>query len=808
MEYIAHLSKDGLREQTVNEHSKNVVLKSQKYAEDTNTQAISSLAGWLHDVGKLTKKFTGYIYGDTDYKRGDIDHSYAGAKYILSIAPDSETAKLIAKAIVSHHGLHDWCPETEKGSYDYYDYLEKRTSKTDCYSEIKENINTIISDEEILFLLNKADKEYSNIKNICDSLSKQITAEDLNLKNRPRFKNENNRCPMNQDTFLYFYMGMFERLILSILMDADRTDTASFAYNHDIELFFNTEKVFKNLQYNINNLLKSFSVKTDPINKQRQSISDRCFKFAQDNKVDICRLIVPTGGGKTLSSLRFASEYALRNNKKKIIYIAPFMSILEQNSDIICNLAGKENTLEHYSDFLANIEQKKDLEEYELRSILWDSPVITTTLVQFLNSLFSSNSASIRRMHRLANSVIVIDELQSIPSRCMALFNLAINFLAKVCNCTIVLCSATQRIEEIDENNNAGYENCFKILVDNNNSMTGSYNEDFLVFKRTEVIPKVKTSGWSIKEVALFCKEQFELNGNLLLIANTKQEVKDLFKEIKSLNISNTEIIHLSTNMCPAHRKATIDRMKSNIDDKRIICVTTQLIEAGVDISFRCVVRISAGLDNIAQAAGRCNRNGETGIISPTYVLNLESENLGSALLDIQMAQIAADDIMINNKYADLLSVEAINDFMKSKIKRTRKEIEYPTSKNETTLFRLLSDVPIIKKRKRNKYIGQQAFKTAGDSFKVIDNGDVTSIVVPYNETATALIKELSSEGSYNRFNALRQIQRYTVDVYNYNFNKLLESGKVQEISDGIYELKKEHYSKDFGIIFDNDSDL
>lgn len=175
--------------------------------------------------------------------------------------------------------------------------------------------------------------------------------------------------------------------------------------NRETECFFDSNKVWENTEVKLKAKYREFAKETGKINERRMKISENCLRFA-DHRVGICRLIVPTGGGKTLSSLRFAVEYCKRFNKERIFYIAPFMSILEQNSDVIKDIVGSENFLEHYSDFAQNIDDKDGLNEYELRTDKWDSPVISTTLVQFLNSIFSSRTASVRRFHRLANSVI------------------------------------------------------------------------------------------------------------------------------------------------------------------------------------------------------------------------------------------------------------------------------------------------------------------------------------------------------------------------------------------------------------------
>lgn len=333
------------------------------------------------------------------------------------------------------------------------------------------------------------------------------------------------------------------------------------------------------------------------------------------NDVGIAQLIVPTGGGKTLSALRFAIEYAVEHKKERIFYISPFMSILEQNGDVIREIAGDDNYLEHHSDMYCKIIDNKhkskeevndELEDYELRCRHWDKQVICTTMVQFFDTLFSSRTEALRRMHRFTDSVIIIDEVQSIPIRCVYLFNLAMNFLSEFMGCTIVLCSATQPT----------FEQCkYPIMLDKDSSMTGDYTKDFEDFKRTEVVSLLNNQGNTYEEAAVICMDKYRENGNLLFVVNTKTATAEIFRNVTQLNDEEeikAKVVHLSTNMCPAHRRKAIDDIRRMLDNnERVICITTQLIEAGVDISFKCVIRSSAGLDNIAQAAGRCNRNGE-----------------------------------------------------------------------------------------------------------------------------------------------------------------------------------------------------
>lgn len=628
MEFAAHI--EGERIQTVQKHCFDTSQLCAEYCSLFDAENIGKLQGLLHDAGKLCEEFDSYIRGNSSARRGEIDHSYAGAKFITEISDDEcrGAALIIARTIISHHGLHDWVDEKCRN------YFSERISRTKKYDQIKANIICIADESEIKELLLKASEEYKALRSRIKKLSQNKT-----------------ECA--------FYLGALERMLESALIDADRTDTASFMSDIEIKEKCDVSELWKTMRDRINEKLGFFSDRTDRISIQRRSISDRCKEFAK-NDVRVCRMIVPTGGGKTLSSLRFAIEYCIEHGMERIIYTAPFMSILEQNSDEIRSIAGDANFTEHHSDALAELdpdEDPNDYSEYELHTERWDSSVIATTMVQFLNTLFSGKSSSVRRMHRLCRSVIIIDEVQSLPIKCVNIFNLAINFLTNICGAVVVLCSATQPVTE---------ETAYPMYIDHNASMTGDYKNDFEVFKRTDIIPNNDPYGLSYEETACFCMDKFREAGNLLIIVNTKSSALNVYNHLKEKCSGNTEVIHLSTNMCPQHRREKIQLIRELLNEnKPVICVTTQLIEAGVDISFRCVVRSLAGLDNIVQAAGRCNRHGEAGRICPVYLIKIKDEKLGS-LKEITSAQGITCQMLDSGKYSDLQSAEAVSDYFRT----------------------------------------------------------------------------------------------------------------------------------------------
>lgn len=773
MEYTAHIRESDHAEQSVEEHCRQTALLAAQYGKSVGLEKTAEAAGYLHDIGKMTKTFNEYIHGENSCKRGDIDHSFAGAKYLKELLQDpkdqnqQKTFSLIGRVILSHHGLHDWVDEKSRDTYAI------RTEKEDYYSEIVSNFE---GSELSAELDQKLQEAVSEVKTIRAELRKMAG------ESKEQFA---------------FYLGMLERLLQSILIDADRTDTADFMSDSQTEICFDTDQLWKEMDDKLEEKLRAFSDRTGAISRQRQSISDRCAAFAAQD-VHICKLIVPTGGGKTLSSLRFAVKHAKEYHKKKIFYIAPFMSILEQNSDAIREIAGESAFLEHHSDMLAEIADDRDmLHAYELRTEKWDSPVIATTMVQFLNALFSGKTSAVRRMHRLSEAIIIIDEVQSIPLKCVYLFNLAMNFLSQVCKCTIVLCSATQPpFEELNE---------FPMLLDACSSMTGDTAEDFAAFRRTKLIYMEKKGGWSYDEAADFCYERFQEYGNLLLIVNTKSAAKELYQRLR--NTENASVFHLSTNMCPAHRRKCISDMKEQLESHSpVICVTTQLIEAGVDISFGCVVRSLAGMDNAVQAAGRCNRHGENETVCPVYMLYLWEEKLGS-LAEIKNAANISREIA--DTAEDLDDVNHLVQYFRKLYRSERDKLRYPLPGNtDQDLLNLLSlNAGWVDKKKHShlKFCGQ-AFKKAGGYFEVIDSR-TSAVIVPYNAEAEKLIADLCSEQNPNRAaELLRQAQKYCVNVYAGTKSQLEQEAAIAEISCGKREdctvkiLQKPFYDKDFGL--------
>lgn len=773
--FTAHLRENNgkIEMQTVSGHCEGVARYGEIYGRGIQVSHMAGLQGLIHDMGKLCADFNEYIHGRNDIRRGMIDHCYAGARYLMEFAKSTrdpqiiETAAFVARTVISHHGLHDWLDENGE------DYFERRIGKEERYAEIKANIHNRYPEEALLKLLLEAKEEYAQIRG---------KIRQLSGKDRASFA---------------FYMGQFERLMQSILVDADRTDTADFQLGSVTEKQFDCG-IWQKFYENIEGKCAEFAKKTDPISKLRRNISERCREFA-NHEVGICRLIVPTGGGKTLSSLRFAIHYCRKYGKDRIFYIAPYRSILEQNSDVLKAIIGEEYFLEHHSDIAAGMEDEGELAEYELRSDKWDVPVIATTFVQFLNTLFSDRMDSVRRMHRLGNSVIIMDEVQSVPIKCVSLFNLGMNFLSKICGSCIVLCSATQPVFEKTK---------YSMRIDDESSMTGDYSGDFLAFKRNEIIARIRRGGYTYEEAAEFCMERYREEGSILFVVNTKTAAFRIYQELKERLKEEAKIVHISTNMCPEGRRKVINDLTEMLKHhEKVLCVTTQLIEAGIDISFPCAIRSLAGMDNFVQAAGRCNRSNEYGKCCNVYLLNLREERLGN-LKEIKIAQAVSRQMIENGRYEDFSCARTLRDYFEKYYEEQKEELEYNVE--DMGVLTDLVDLLSLDKHRHSpktehggKFYTGQAFKTAGQKFRVIDDVSV-SVVVPYNEEAKTLIQQLRSGiKHYEVVQVLRKTQKYTVGIFEYMEKKLEERNALELLDCGVYVLDERFYDEELGVVLD-----
>ena len=449
----------------------------------------------------------------------------------------------------------------------------------------------------------------------------------------------------------------------------------------------------------------------------------------------------------------------------------------------------------------------------------WDAPVVFTTMVQFLESLFGGGTRGARRMHQLANAVLVFDEIQTLPIKCVHLFNNAINFLVEQCNTTVLLCTATQPLlHEVAKCKGA-------IRLKPGHELIRDVPQLFDALKRVDVRDGRKAGGWTYDEISALALSELARAGSCLVIVNTKDAAKQVFQ--RCLQGLSVEIVfHLSTDMCPAHRKTVLGR-KQVSDSSTIIgrlalglpvlCVSTQLIEAGVDVDFGAVIRSLAGLDSIAQAAGRCNRNGcsETGTVHVVDTVDEKVERLIDIKIGREVTQRILDDFKHDpSRYShSLVSPQALQDYYKYFFFKHADMMAYPIGEKqvgrEDSLLNLLgtNDHASREYGKKNKqmpdFFLRQAFMTAANVFETID-APTQGVVVPYGEEGKSVIADLHAAYKLDaEFNLLRRAQQYTVNVFPQVLEKLQTANALTVAEEGklrILCLDSRYYSAQFGL--------
>ena len=797
--FCAHINQATLKEQSVKEHLYNVSKMSMEYGAKISLAATGELIGILHDMGKETEKFNSYIHYCSRHPndkslRGSINHSTAGAKFIYdnfyNITGSDQyqrlTAQLISLAICSHHG----------GLIDCLDL-----SGIDIFT------NKMTPDKEIFY-----HESLSNFKAECLEMA---NINDLFNKAKEEIKATLDKINEIDGSakFGQFAAGMLEKYLFSCVIDADRYDTYTFMEGKQQKQDIDKSALWNELANILEIKLKGYP-KLSEIDLLREEVSESCRNFGK-NGPGIYQLSVPTGGGKTLSSLRYALEHAKKFNKDRIFYIIPFTTIIDQNAKEIKDILGHEDMiLEHHSNLVIDNgdDDYDEQDEYKLLTERWDSPIILTTMVQFLDTLFSGGTQGARRMHNLANSIIIFDEIQAIPIKCINMFNSAINFLANICNATVVLCTATQPLLSETE---------MPLKLSEKPNMISDMHGKFEQFKRVKLVDKRLIGGYSAASLKDFILDKMDQVESVLVILNTKNAAKEVFNELKKANTTlpkeeQSVIFHLSTNMCPSHRMKILKDMRERLGHQRVICISTQLIEAGVNISFGCVVRSLAGLDNIAQAAGRCNRHGENAC-SDVYIVNIEGENV-SKLVDIKEGQECTRRVL--DEYNenpnifdnDLLSEKAMERYYQYYFHNRRKQMNYTLAKpdNDKSMYDLLSGnneaANAFKGRNgdKSKLMLKQAFKTAGNNFQVIEQ-NTAGVIVPYGDGKT-LITLINGDCNLSELKQyLKRAQQFSVNLFEADRRKLEVMGGLIGLKGGaILALRDGYYSNDVGVSVDN----
>jgi CRISPR-associated endonuclease/helicase Cas3 len=566
----------------------------------------------------------------------------------------------------------------------------------------------------------------------------------------------------------------------------------------------------------LNDKIADFEKKTgkNDVDDARNDVSQQCLNYAVKPK-GLYQLTVPTGGGKTLASLRFALNHAEHYRMDRIFYIIPFTSIIDQNAEELRKILEDKDKNGRYTDNVvlehhSNLTPDEETKRQNLLSENWDAPVVFTTNVQFLEALFGSGTRSARRMHQLVNSVIIFDEVQTIPVHCVQMFNMALRFLTHDCGSTIVLCTATQPLlDKIEPKARA-------LQITDEQQMMPDIKKLFKNLKRVEVHDCRKTGGFLDSEIAQLVQEELRKTGSILTIVNTKASARNLYEELRKQG--QTNLLHLSTNMCPVHRLNILndikDRLKKNLPT---ICISTQLIEAGVDIDFGSVIRYVAGLDSIAQAAGRCNRHGIRPQKGRVLIVNPKDETL-EKLKDIRLSKEVAERVLDEyrdnpKKFGrDVLSPLAMEQYYKYYFYARQNEMCYPVNSKsqvgrDDDLFTLLSTNSLsVKEYKRvhNSYPPmtlRQSFQTASKAFHAIDS-PTRGVIVPYGKEGDNIVNQLCDTVLLEKqYKLLKGAQRYSINLYPYEFEDLGKKNAIREIQEesGIYYMDYQYYSNEFG---------
>lgn len=725
--YIAHKRDDG-SEQLLLEHLMGTAKKASFFAKHFGKSETAFICGLLHDIGKYSDEFQDRIKNDGKL----CDHSSAGAKVLKSISP--AMGNLLGYVITGHHaGLLNgggWGAVSGDGS------LQGRLKKeVPDFSAYRNEITADMFPPMISIARQLAD-------------SKPLDERDQG-----------------------FSFSFLVRMIFSCLVDADFIDTEEFMNEGRVPRGLICD--FVELQDKIIRKTSEFDTIRD-INKKRREILEQCLGKAEGGK-GVYKLSVPTGSGKTISSMAFALKHIRHNpSLRRIIYVIPFMSIIEQNAKVFSDILGERYVLEHHSnyDFDQNDEQNYNIKKLSAEN--WDIPIVVTTNVQFFESIYGNRSSKLRKLHNMANSVIILDEVQMLPVEYLIPCAKALEELVNNYNCSVVLCSATQpEVERFMSEKIKVKEICSNIA------------EMYEFFNKT----KVKFIG---NKTADELVSRLQGLDQCLLIVNTKKQARKIYEKLEKA-YGQEGIFHLSTYMCPAHRFEKIEEIRKRLDDKaKCIVVSTSLIEAGVDIDFPVVYRAMCGLDSIIQAAGRCNRERRNDL-AYVYVFDFtdaEYEISKSTPFGNYLSQRQSITEIVSSKYEDVTRPEAIKEYF---------DILF----NNASVSEL--DKKHIVKRLNEGFDKTSPmdfnfdFEDIARDFKMIEDNDY-SVIVKYNDDAKSKINELVY-GYYTR-DKLRSVQKYTVNLSVHEYNKLRDIKAINGLGEKVgFLVSKEDYSDEIGII-------
>ncbi|MCP3873914.1 MAG: CRISPR-associated helicase Cas3' [Desulfobacteraceae bacterium] len=691
--------------QTIEDHLKGVAYLSEQFGKEFSSDKFAKISGCFHDLGKYSQEFQNRLINNGE----KVDHATAGAQFIYE-RYGHQFGKLMSYVIAGHHsGLPN-------GNENETSDLKNRLKKTVC--EYRTNIDT----------------KYEQL---------EITNEDFPFK--------------NLDIVDGFDLSFFIRMVFSCVVDADFLDT---------ERFMDTEKSenrkgylpLNKLREKLDSHLRKLVDKKKNINIIRNRILQNCLTAA-DSKRGCFSLTVPTGGGKTFSSLAFALKHAIKNNQRRIIYVIPYTNIIEQNAEVMRSILGDDAVIEHHS----NIDPSKEHYRSKLASENWDAPIIVTTNVQFFESLFAYRGSRCRKLHNIANSIVIFDEAQMLPVDLLKPCLRTLTALTKCYNTSIVLCTATQPFLEKNKQLKEGLTDVKEIITEPQKL----YND----------LKRVKVNILKERVATEVLAEKLRKHEKVLCIVSTKKLAFELFDKISDLS----NVYHLSSLMCPVHRSEIIKQIKADLKDKETCrVISTQLIEAGVDIDFPIVYRAIAGIDSIAQAAGRCNREGKlsTGIVNVFFPEN------GTPPGFLRKSAETAEIVL--GHHLNALSLESVEEYFK----RLYQDSDLDKFNIIQELNSCASDLDF-------------SFRLVAQRFQMIRN-DTKTLIIPWGEEGEKRVDALRSCFNETK-DIIRNLQRYTIQIHPHSLEKIKDNFEI--IKDEYWVLNKmKIYSKETGLILETET--
>ena len=558
------------------------------------------------------------------------------------------------------------------------------------------------------------------------------------------------------------------RMLYSCLVDADYLDTEAFIMPEQSEARGGKSSM-KELLSRLENYLsklKKGSPDTE-VNRIRNYVQDQCRKKS-GGEVDFYSLTVPTGGGKTLSSVLWALRHAVENNLQRIVIAIPYTSIIAQTASVLRGIFGTKNVLEHHSNI--NYDDTCDNElaqRQKLASENWNYPVVVTTNVQLFESLFSNRPSDCRKLHNIAKSVLILDEAQMLPTGFLQPIVDTLDTLKRIFGTSVLFTTASQPVltGKIEGTN---FRAAFQALP--------SLHE--IIPAEARLHDKLRRTAIEFDETPQHYDDvarSLSHHQRVLCIVNTRRDAKEIFERLPKEGIT----LHLSRMMCPRHVRETLEELKTALvadGDTVIRVVATQLIEAGVDIDFPVVFRQEAGLDSVLQAAGRCNREGKR-MTATTYVFSLQGEHPlpRGFITQTNNARLGM------GKNHDWLAPEATTVYFNQLYSRI-------TDFDEPKVKELL-------------YTSSMQFETAARAFQLIDDA-TTSVVVNWKDSMN-LIERLKQQGV--NYSLMKQLSQYSVNIRDNDMKQLREAGALEEIVEGVYVIRDTaYYKKNVGLVTTN----